>query len=661
MTNSAPRSAWARWRLGTRLSLGAFALILLGAGLLVLAVNTMVTRFFEERAVAHVHDQTELLAQVVETADKDLRKQADQLALSLQEYLTGTFTVSTAKVDVRGRNTPELLLNGHRVNLDFDKIDRYTQLTGAVATVFVRDGADFVRIATSLKNDKGERAVGTLLAHDHPGYPLVMSGRPYTGLATLFGRSYMTRYDPIQDDKGQVIAVSFVGVDFSERLDNLKQMVRGLKIGSSGYFYVLDTRPGANQGQLIVHPTAEGKNLMAQKDAQGREFVKEMVATGSGLIRYPWLNAERGETAPREKMVAFHTFPGWSWLIAGGAYVDEYTQEVVQMRRMLVALGCALAVVVGGATFVLIGRLVSRPLAQAQAAAQAIAAGDLSAQLCSERHDEIGMLMNSIDEIAHGLGRVVRSVRENSEAVANACGEIAQGNQDLSARTESQSSTLQETSAAMSALGDTVRTNADHARQANQLAVDASGVAREGGSVVAKVVVTMSDIEASSRRISDIIGVIDGISFQTNILALNAAVEAARAGESGRGFAVVAGEVRSLAGRSAEAAREVRTLITDSVERVQQGSALVDQAGATMDRIVDSVRRVSEIMEDICAASAEQTDGVQQVGQSVQEIEHGTQQNAALVEQVAAAASSLRHQADELVRSVAVFQTDKAS
>ncbi|PTT80117.1 methyl-accepting chemotaxis protein, partial [Pelomonas sp. HMWF004] len=251
---------------------------------------------------------------------------------------------------------------------------------------------------------------------------------------------------------------------------------------------------------------------------------------------------------------------------------------------------------------------------------------------------------------------LVDAVRLGSDSVATASTEIAQGNQDLSARTEDQASALQQTASSMEELGSTVKQTADNARQADQLAQSARHIAIQGGEVVAEVVATMHGINDSSRRIADIIAVIDGIAFQTNILALNAAVEAARAGEQGRGFAVVAGEVRTLAQRSAQAAREIKGLITDSVERVSHGSAMVDRAGRTMQEVVEAIRRVSDIVGEISVASAEQSNGVTQVGQAVTQMDHATQQNAALVEQAAAAAGSLQEQARQLVQAVAVFR-----
>ena len=302
-----------------------------------------------------------------------------------------------------------------------------------------------------------------------------------------------------------------------------------------------------------------------------------------------------------------------------------------------------------------------KPLSETVQVAQKFAQGDFTVHINDMGKSELGQLNLALRNMQQSLVNLVRNIQSGSQQVANASAEIASGNHDLSARTESQASSLEETASSMEELGATVRQNADNARTANQLAQSASTVAARGGEVVAQVVDTMKGINDSSRKISDIISVIDGIAFQTNILALNAAVEAARAGEQGRGFAVVAGEVRSLAQRSAEAAKEIKTLISASVDRVELGSKLVDEAGNTMQEVVASIRRVTDIMGEISAASTEQSMGVSQVGEAVTQMDQVTQQNAALVEEMAAAASSLKNQAEELLNTVNVLKVDGAA
>ena len=338
-----------------------------------------------------------------------------------------------------------------------------------------------------------------------------------------------------------------------------------------------------------------------------------------------------------------------------GHTVARYEQSRITAIAAIV-LGIGLAVAFGLALV----RGISRSLQQASALSQAVAEGDLTTQVDTHGKDEVALVLQSLATMQTHLGHIVLQVRQGSESVSVASSQIEQGNQDLSTRTESQASALEETAASMEELSSTVRQNADNARQANQLAQSASTVAVQGGEVVAQVVDTMKGINESSKKIADIISVIDGIAFQTNILALNAAVEAARAGEQGRGFAVVAGEVRSLAQRSAAAAKEIKDLITDSVQRVEDGSALVNRAGTTMTEVVGSIRRVTDIMGEISAASAEQSSGVGQVGEAVTQMDQATQQNAALVEEMAAAASSLRLQAQNLVQTVAVFKVNGA-
>ena len=414
--------------------------------------------------------------------------------------------------------------------------------------------------------------------------------------------------------------------------------------------------------QTLVQST-EGKALLAEAEqARGRYVISQTklnTLVDAGQLQEAALEmnnhtlVELNTVQQRVDAVAKNE---QRLVVQAGAYAQDQAHTGRIVLLILGGVGLFSAVVMAVWTT----RSITTPLRSAVKVAQAVAAGDLTSRVAVHSSDETGQLLQALHEMNTGLVRIVTDVRAGSDAIATATGQIAAGNQDLSSRTEEQAGALEQTVASMQELAHTVKQNFDSGKHANALAESAAQVAVRGGKVVAQVVHTMEAINISSRKIADIIGVIDGIAFQTNILALNAAVEAARAGEQGRGFAVVASEVRSLAGRSATAAKEIKDLIDASVGNVSAGCVLVEQAGSTMDELVVSVRRVADIMGEITVASQDQTDGIEQINQAMMQMDQVTQQNAALVEEAAAAAQALEYQAQTLVQTASVFRLGDA-
>ena len=501
----------------------------------------------------------------------------------------------------------------------------------------------------------GSVAVEPLVDYDKPGagdfYLLSKASGQETVLEpypyTVAGKTVLltSLVVPIQID-GRFVGVA--GIDIA--LANLQQTVEKISLYDTGFASLL-----SNGGIFVGDRDAQnvGKD-MGQGEGMARDAVKEGRSLETHLFSQQ-LQAEVTRVYVPIQIGATQT----PWSFAVTVPNDKILAPVRQLRLTSIGLGVLGILLVSLGLALALDRLVLRPIGgepdDAAAMAARVAQGDLSQPIALRANDSTS-LMAQLQKMQSSLAGVVANVRQGAEGVATASAQISQGNHDLSGRTESQASALEQTAASMEQLNSTVTQNADNARHATELARNTSSIAAQGGEAVARVIETMKGINDSSNKIADIIGVIDSIAFQTNILALNAAVEAARAGEQGRGFAVVASEVRSLAGRSADAAKEIKALIDTSVERVEAGAAQVDQAGSTMTEVVKSIQQVADLMGQISSASAEQSAGVGQVGEAITQMDQVTQQNAALVEEMAAAANSLQTQAQDLVQTVAVFQ-----
>ena len=627
----------------------AIGIAMMAAVLLVLslAVSYISTQAAREQLLASVIHATEGLAASIDTVENANRRMVERASKAFGRYFDGEMSLDTS--------LGMLYLDGIAINDDFAVVDKFSEDTGGVATVFARKGDDFVRITTSLRDLKGERVMHTVLDRQHPAYQLMLQGKSYVGRADLFGKPYMTAYEPVRDASGQVVGILFVGTDLSAFQDAMQQQVVATRLFEHGGAMVIAPGSSWEQATFVAHSTHTGKKVLdafpqarvsleaLAQNADG--FARDVTALLPGQGGNPWSVLRKADN-------------GW-WVITEVSDDEAMASQRRALWMLWGAMAVALALLAAGLLFTL-RRGVSAPLQELTQAITLVAQGDLTQPFRSARRDEVGDLVREVEGMRQRFVGMLRQVHVAAHSIASASSQIAQGNGDLAERTENTANSLARSAQSIEEITHVVRQSADAAQQAHQLSASAVEVASRGGQVVGDVVATMDDINTSSRKIGDIIGVIDGIAFQTNILALNAAVEAARAGEQGRGFAVVAGEVRSLAQRSAEAAKEIKALISTSVGKVESGAQLVQNAGHTMQEIVSSVQRMGDIIGEISAAASEQAERISQVNQDVTQLDQMTQQNASLVEESAAASQSMRDQAVRLEDSVSVFKLPEA-
>jgi methyl-accepting chemotaxis protein len=638
-------------------SLLAALMLFVGLGALSLGLTREAGQELDREVGRSLARQQTQVADMLSLFDHTLREQATQflnLFLAAPELSAGFSLNESRRVSVAGESTSALSNGASLMNNDATLPDQFTARTGAPVTLFARDGQDFVRVTTSLKKADGERAVGTKLNRNSRSYAQIMAGKPYTGIAKLFGTSYITRYQPIRNAAGETIGASFIGIDITEQLALLRDKIRAMTAGDSGYTMLVDA--GEKQrGTVLAGGPYEGQSLMDIETAQGEPAFTALFDTASGRTEYTLPDSESGDA-----ITYFTAYPDWNWIIASTVFTDEIRAGIVATRNGAFIAALLLALALAGGLYYIQRRMIGKPLQSLVGMAQRLASGDLPHRVELRRQDEIGKLVTAMNGVGDGLTGLVQDVRQRTGHVENAAQDIAQGSQDLASRSDQAASSLQQTSASLEQITATVANTSQAADEAFKLVHEASDRASQGNSAAQSARQSMQDINASASKIGEIVSLIDSIAFQTNILALNALVEAARAGEHGRGFAVVAQEVRTLASRSADAARDIHGLVEQSTEHTRTGNEHVELAAQRMDEILSAITRVNTTIEEINTGAREQSEGIGQINTAVVELDNMTQQNASMVTQSARAAEAMRAQAKGLVELMARFKLDAA-
>ena len=622
---------------------GLVIVSLLGILIVFITINTQ--RVLEKKSLEDLQDKTFLVVEMIRAYDTAFKQGVESIGKIFDSYFDRRIYLEPDHtIMVNGVITP-LLLHGETViNGSYNIVDQFTKLTGAVATIFARSGNNFVRVSTSLTKEDGSRAVGTMLSQNHPGYSYLINGKQYVGKAFLFGKEHMTHYQPIFDN-GQVVGVLFVGMDISSGIQEIRKTIHSIKVGDTGYAYVIDADNGPDRGKLIVHPASEGENILDTRDSNGREFIKEMLDKGTGHIVYPWLNRALGETTSRDKIVVFDVYKPWNWLVGTGGYFDEINRDCLALRNLLIGSSFLLMLVMLAFLYVLIRQSIGEKLHNILLVVQRLAHGDLMVRLNDKSKDEMGRLSQAIDKMADDLSTVVLEVRNGSEAVTSMAQHVAATAASLSQGTNEQASSVEETSANLEQMSSSILQNAENSRQMEDMANIGASDARKNGEVVMQTLKAMATI-------TEKISIIEQIAYQTNMLALNAAIEAARAGAHGKGFAVVAAEVKKLAEQSRSAAQDINQMADNSLN-------IADQSSRMLKELIPKIEKTAELVQEVAAASKEQSSGVNLITSAMSQISSVTQNNASGAEELTSISEELSSQAVSLQKLVGFFRIVK--
>ncbi len=657
------------FKLGLVLS-GVITVLLLAAAF---GLSQYLTARLEQKSFDALAGTNKLIISMMESYNASLTDNVGRLGRVFEGEYPGRFSYDEASQTLYHDGAP---IHVHDAAIP----DRFTALAGVAATVLTRKGKDFERTSTSITDAHGKRASGVPLGTDHPAVARLLRGEPYTGKAHMLGRDFMTHYLPIRGADGTVIGAFFVGLDFTAGLAELKRALLELKIGDTGYPYAMDA--GADAGLLTLHPALEGKSLKDVKDANGFDFVAEMLQKRNGIVHYAWQNP--GEEKARDKVAVVDHFAPWNWLIVSGSYLSEFNSEGKEVGRTLVIGALLLVPLVSGLIAFSIRRWVTSSLDEAMTLAKRVAAGDFTCEVRARTRDEIGQLMETLGAMVKQLCGTITGVRSAAGAVANDAAQLKVAAERVAAQSGEQTDAASGMAAAVEQLSTSIDQIAQRAGEARELSQASAQTADGSSTIILKTVAAMHHIADtvddaanrvvelgdSSREISAIVEAIRGIAEQTNLLALNAAIEAARAGEQGRGFAVVADEVRKLAERTANATQEITTMIGriqsgtdaavkgmhDGVAEVRQGVELAREADEAIRRTHEATSRAATVVAEINDAIREQSAATASLAAGLERIAQMTERNNADARESATSSLALQNVAARLRSNVECFQ-----